>query len=275
MKQFISNIKNLSQKAAEFKAAMQSVPPKVAEIREAVSATAGQLQQLKSQIEFSVNDLRAEDETHLSEVLQEIGGSEEIFAKAGFVLGGVDIELSPVQRLLVHLHRVEDVHASVLRALAAANQHRRSMHAILSSLLQAQQMAETVELENLTYDEVIIGIGPIPSVRLCWRSETVPAPVAAALATTVATLAPAPVPAPAAPAPAPAAQSVFGAGSFFEKRPPVEAAPAVAPTKPVEAAVPVATVTVVEPEIEPAASAASSDPLARFKKMPNLGLHRK
>jgi hypothetical protein len=281
MKQFITNIKNLSQKAAEIKAAMQQVPPKVAEIREAVSATAGQLQQLKSQIEYSVNDLRADDETRLSEVLQEVGGSEEIFLKAGFVLGGVDIELSPVQRLLVHLHKVEEVHPSVLRALAAANQHRRSMHAILSSLLQAQQMADTVELENLAYDEVIIGVGPIPSVRLCWKSsETVPAPVAAALATAgttpvpVATVSSVPT-LPAHQVQAAAAQSAFGPGSFFEKRPSTEMAPAVATTKPVEAVSSIATVTPVEPVIEHAVPAASPDPLARFKKMPNLATHRK
>lgn len=269
MKQFITNIKNLSQKAAEIKAAMQQVPPKVAEIREAVSATAGQLHQLKSQIEYSVADLRTDDETQLSEVLQEVNGSEEILLKAGFALQGVDIELSPVQRLLVHLHKVEEVHASVLRALASANQHRRSMHAILSALLQAQQMAATVELENLTYNEVLIGIGPIPSVRLCWRSEAVPVPVTAALATVAATSPPAPVPAPAAPAPA--TQSAFGPGSFFEKRSSTtEVVPAVVAATFVEAAaLPAQTV------IEPAAPVASSDPLARFKKMPNLALNKK
>jgi hypothetical protein len=111
MKQFISRVQNLSRKAAEVKAAMQQVPPKVAEIREAVAATTGQLQQLKSEIQYSVADLKADHEDHLSEALQEINGSAEVFAKAGFVLSGVDLEISPVQRLLVHLARVEDVHA--------------------------------------------------------------------------------------------------------------------------------------------------------------------
>jgi hypothetical protein len=269
MKQFMSKVRDLSQKAAEIKAAMQQVPPKVAEIREAVSATAGQLQQLKSQIEYSVADLRTNDENDLSAVLQEIGGSEEVLLKAGFALDGVDIELSPVQRLLVHLSKLEDEPAAVLRSLASSNQHRRSLHAILSALLQAQQMAETVELENLTYCEVIIGVGPIPSVRLSWRPEAVPVPVATALASAA-------TPAPAA---APTVQPAFGPGSFFEKRSATtEAAPAVVSTMPAETVSSIAshaaTAVAAGAPVEPATEV-STDPLARFKKMPNLSGSKK
>lgn len=263
MKQFISNIKNLSQKAAEIKAAMQQVPPKVAEIREAVTATAGQLQQLKSEIQFSVADLKADQEDHLSEALQEINASADVFAKAGFVLSGMDLEISPVQRMLVHLAKVEEVHTSLLRSLLSSNQHRRTTRAILSSLLQAKQMAETVELGDLIYNEVVVGIGPIPSVRLCWRAEeSEPAAVVQ-----TATAIPLP-PALAASAPAVPPQSAFGAGSFFERRetkPVPVASPAVAVAK-IEAA---PTVAIAKPQVA-AESTEPKDPLARFKKMPVL-----
>lgn len=254
MKQFISKVKNLSRKAAEIKAAMQQVPPKVAEIREAVTATAGQLQQLKHEIQFSVADLKADQEDSLSEALLEINNSAEVFAKAGFALNGVDLELSPVQRLLVHLALVAEVHASVLRSLHQANQHRRTTRAILSALLQAQQMAETVELASLVYSEVIVGIGPTPSVRLCWLPEAAEAAIA---------------PAPALATPPPQMPSAFGPGSFFERRE-VKSAPTVASA----AAQVVPTMTAkVEPQAvqpETAATAAKTDPLARFKKMPIL-----
>lgn len=264
MKQFISKVQNLSRKAAEIKAAVQQVPPKIAEMREAVTATAGQLQQLKHEIQFTVGDLKADQEDHLSEALQELNNSAEVFAQAGFALDGVDLEISPVQRLLVHLLRQEDVHASVLRSLAQANQHRRTLRAILASLLQAKQMAETVEVGGLIYNEVIIGIGPIPSVRLCWRSEVAKAaPVLPVVVAPPVT----PVPAPVVVA-APAAQSPFGASSFFERR---EAKPAVAvqPAAPamqavVEAEKSATQVESVAPPVVPA------DPLARFKKMPVL-----
>src|SRR5688572_31944813 len=109
MKQFISNIKNLSQKAAEIKAAMQQVPPKVAEIREAVASTAGQLQQLRMDVQSTVTNLKADNEHHLSQAMQEINSNLDVFVEAGFELGGMDLELSPVQRLLVHLNRLEEV----------------------------------------------------------------------------------------------------------------------------------------------------------------------
>jgi hypothetical protein len=264
MKQFISNIKNLSQKAAEIKAAMQQVPPKVAEIREAVTATAGQLQQLKSEIQYSVADLKADQEDHLSEALQEINNSQDAFEKAGFALEGVDLELSPVQRLLVHLLRVEDVHTAVLRSLVQSNQHRRTTRAILSSLLQAKQMADTVEVDGLIYNEVVVGIGPIPSVRLCWRAEQVePAPViqstpAIPVPPTLAASAPASPPSP------------FGASSFFERRE--------AKTAPVAQPIAEATISsspaIGQPPIAKAEALTetpvSNDPLARFKKMPDL-----
>lgn len=268
MKQFISRVQNLSRKAAEVKAAMQQVPPKVAEIREAVAATTGQLQQLKSEIQYSVADLKTDHEDHLSEALQEINGSAEVFAKAGFVLSGVDLEISPVQRLLLHLARVEEVQASVLRSLLAANQHRRTTRAILSSLLQAKQMAETVALGDLIYQEVTVGIGPIPSVRLCWRpEETEPATVVPPTPTISA----APPLAASAPLPAPVPQSVFGTSSFFERRETIPA-PAISPTIP--AAAPecpsvTAPTGVMQPPV-PATAPIPLDPLARFKKMPAL-----
>jgi hypothetical protein len=276
MKRFVSKVKNLSQKAAELKAAVQSLPPKVVEIREAVATTTGQLQQLKTEIHHSVADLKADNETRLSEALQEINSSTDVFAKAGFVLGGVDVELSPVQRLLVHLERFDDVHPSMIRSLADANRNRKTTHAILSSLLQARQMADTVELDGLVYSELIVSVGPIPSVRLCWRAEeTAETEVAQPVQATSISATVTPSPAPATPS-----QPYFGQSSFFERRspqpPPV---PAVATTSSATSSSNVSAVapSAADEEQPPAAETVSTDapgvrhdPLARFKKMPDL-----
>src|SRR5262245_36405811 len=101
MKQFVSKVRNLSQKAAEIKAAMQQLPPKVAEVREAVASTAGQLQQLRADVQSTVTGLKADTEQRISQAMQEINGSLDVFLEAGFDLGGLDLEISPVQRVLV------------------------------------------------------------------------------------------------------------------------------------------------------------------------------
>jgi hypothetical protein len=281
MKQFISNIKNLSKKAAEIKAAMQQVPPKVAEIREAVTSTAGQLQQLRVDVQSTVTNLKADNEHHISQAMQEINSSLDVFIEAGFELAGMDLEISPVQRLLVHMKRLEEVHPSALRSLISANQHRRTTHALLTSMLQAQEMADTVQLSELTecvYRELIVSIGPIPSVRICWRpEETAEAEEVAQPAKTI------PAPATVAQTTQPAMPpSMFAQSSYFEKRtpqPPPPPAATMAATPPMAAFARLPQpIRVPLPVVESPASETTSiatDPLARFKKMPDLSKFKK
>lgn len=265
MKQFLSKVKDLSQKAVELKAAMQQLPPKVTEVRETIAATAGLLQQLRLDVQSTVAGLKADNEQRLSQAMQEVNASLDVFLDAGFELGGIDLEISPVERLLIHLNKFEDAHPSELRALIAANQHRKTAQALLTAMLQAQEISDTVELEGLDYSKLIVGIGPIPSVRICWSAkETAEMPV-------VATPVPAATPPAPSVAPPPAPQSVFGQTSFFE-RPSLQTAPAVAAVAVVcssPALPPAEKPAKIEAETESSA-VEKADPLARFKKMPNL-----
>jgi len=154
-----------------------------------------------------------------------------------------------------------------LRTLLSANQRRRTTHAILSSLLQAKQMAETVEFNHLDYSKVTVGVGPIPSVRLSWRMAV------AEEAPLVQSQAAIPQPSPAA-ASAPVAPTMFGQSSFSEQRP-VPATPApiaveVVSPKAAAPATPAGHHTMVATEPASPTPEISTDPLARFKKMPNL-----
>lgn len=275
MKQFISKVKNLSQKAAELKAAMERVPPKVAEIRKTVSDTKGQLQQLRGEIQSSVISLKADNEDHLSEALQEINTSLPVFLEAGFEVAGVDLEISPAQRLLVRMNKLEDVHPSVLRSLLAPNHHLKTTHAILSALIQAREMADKVKFTNLHYSEVLIAVGPIPTVRIGWRAEevfeaeTAPSPLEPQVT---------PVPAPVKPVDTTSTQSPFGQGSFFEKR------YSPTPVTPVVSSVPSATTHAEAVAQAPVASHERGDSatpewkrddLERFKKSPHSSKYRR
>lgn len=285
MKKFISNIQNLSRRAAELQQAMKSAPPKFAELRDAVALTTDQLKRLKTDVQTGLADLKADNESHLLDSLLEINASVSVFHQAGYDLGGVDMELSPVHRLIVHLNRVEDVPLSTLRSLATSNQHRKVTRALLTSLIQAEETADQVDLANLVYYKLLVSVGPIPSVRLCWRPE------AEAM---VAEQAPVQTPVQAAMAAETPSLSSYGKGSFFAPHSQAPAQPEVPEVMP--------TAESPAPEEEPsvpAPAAATSEPppitaaraehksyrsggkdwgassLERFKKMPTVSKYRR
>ena len=266
MKKFVHKVQEIGNKAAQIKAAIESVPPRVAEVREAVAATAGQFQQLRSEVQSNVTNLRADSEEKLIETLKEIDASAGAFREAGYELYDVEMELGIPQRLIVHLEKFEDVAFHRLRSVAAANESKTATHAILSALLKAEEMAERVNLTNLTYHKLMVYVGPLPVVRLCWCSQT-----------SEATPAPAGLPTPspaaaAAPSSSGFTSSMFGSGSFFEKR-----SPAVSTTIPSGEGA--STASAITPSLAASGATAEQtteqqDPLARFKKMPNLSKPR-
>jgi hypothetical protein len=211
MRKFITRVQNLGQKAAQIQQAIQSVPPKIAEVRQAVAMTTGQLQQLRSDIRAGAADLRADSEGSLLQALQEVNGATQVFEQAGYELAGVDMELSPNQRLIVHLSRFEQVDSSTLQSLLRANQHAKTIHGILWSLIRAEEMAAQVDVANMIYRELIVHVGPIPSVRMGWGyeedEETVASPPAVpSIQTTIV------------PPPPPAGSGSFPQTTFFESR---------------------------------------------------------
>jgi hypothetical protein len=220
MKKFIRTLKQLSERAAQFQETLQQVPPKVAEIRQAVSLTSGQLRQLQADVQMNVASLKADNPDRLVDALHEINGSNEVFQEAGYELGHVEMELSPVPRLIVHLDRVEDTRDSVLQALSEANRERRITQALLNAVIQAEAVADRVDIQGQVYYRLIVHVGPVPSVKLGWMPEPAMSRQAAVL------------PAPSAGPPplttdagAPKNSFSYGKSSFFESGPSTAAAP--------------------------------------------------
>jgi copper chaperone CopZ len=261
MKKFVQRVQEIGNKAAHIKAALESVPPKVADVRQAVASTAVQLQQLRSDVQSTVSELQLSDE-QLIEALREIDDSAETFRRAGYEVFDVEMELAVPPRLLVHLEKVEDVSASAIQSLIASNQANHTVHAILVALLKAEQMADRVALKNLSYHRLTVQVGTMPRVRLCWGAPT----EAVAPATASTPVISAATPAASSPSAAPAfGSSLFGQSSFFEQRSPATPKPSAAveaaPTQPSAAS---------STKASEAKPEASSDPLARFKRMPDL-----
>ena len=262
MKDLINKAKELGRKAEEFGTAIRQLPPKLGELREATASAKQQWVQLKSEIHPSAEELRATDDSQFAAMLREIAGNEPTLTSAGFALSGFDLEVSPANRLLLRLVKREEVHPSVLRSLIASNESRTTMRAILSSILQARQLADTIEMDRYAFCEVTLGVGPAPLVRLHWRkNEELPSSLPLSVKPASIEVAP-----PASP---------FGASSFFESRPLARAPKAIEPA----AATPPPTLSPdsVQPATEvsirkvaPQVDAIAEDPLARFKRMPDL-----
>ncbi len=263
MKRLIHRVQDVRQKAGQIASALEQAPAKAAELRERVLATAGHMHQMQRTVQDAATGLAAPHEDMLIAALHEIDGDAETFRAAGYELEDVEMELAAPQRLIIHLEKVGDVLASTMRSLAAAKAHHPTTHGILSALLKADDMSEKVALQNLRYHQLTVYMGPAPTVRLCWQASSIAAPPPL----------PAGSPAVAAAPGSSAFTSLLGQSSFFEARPGQASPPAGDPVSPDVPAPESAPETASTPA-PPADPPAKEDPLARFKKMPDLSRRR-
>lgn len=273
MKKFIQRVQDLSQKATQLKQVVEAAPAQAAQLRDTVLLTAGQLQQMRHDVQSSVMGLRADNEGRLAQALQDINNHADTFSDAGYELTGVDMELSPTHRLVVHLEKTGVVDESTLRSLLAENSANQTIYALLSALTKADAMSERVRLSHLHYCGVVIHLGPTPAIRLCWVPEDV---VETVVPETVAptTQSPAALP---APPPLPA----FSQSSYFEKRPSVVTPPST--SDPIPAAGTGAVQELTSAVTSKPAAALQRPPggdwkasaLDRFKKMPDASKYRR
>ena len=171
MKRIVRRVQSLNERAAELTAAAGQLPNRVAELRQAMTATTGELQNLKTGIQINVADLKVDRDDDLGAALAEVAGHAPVLAEAGFVLDGLDVEVSPVQRIIVQLVRFDDVETHEIQALIQKYQQQKTVRAILSAILKARAMVDTIDIDGLDYHKLAIGIGPVPTIRLCWRDS--------------------------------------------------------------------------------------------------------
>jgi len=260
MKRIVRRVQTLNERAAELTAAASQLPKRVAEMREAMTATTSQLQSLKTDIQVNVADLIIDREDDFAAALAEISSHAPVLAEAGFLLDGLDIEVSPTQRVVVQLVRIGDAEPGEIEELIQKHQGKTTLRAILSAILKASDVAASIKIDGLDYHQLLIGIGPVPIIRIGWRSATAAASFAPAAASTSWQ--------PSVSKPLPGGSSFFGppisSTSSFAPRP---EEPDDEPSIPVARATPAA---VTPPPLPPP----STDPLARFKVMPDLHRHK-
>jgi hypothetical protein len=212
MRKIIRRVQDLGKKAEQLKATAAALPARAAELRETVLMSGAQLQQLRADVQSSVAALRTDSDDRISRALGELNDNADTFRDAGYELDGVDLELGPAQRLIVHLDKLADVDPRRLRALLQSCGDKPTARAVLAACLKADETAGQIQLSNLDFCELIVHAGPVPTVRLCWRApaEIVETGPPALPATAPASVSPPPL----------SSGGRFGEKSFFESRGP-------------------------------------------------------
>lgn len=277
MKKMLRRAKELAEQADRVRELLESAPERIEQAKGIVTLTTGQLQQLRTDVQSSIAGLRADTGDAVTAAVHELNEGAPTFLRAGYALSGVDMELGIAPRVTAHLERVEEVGISAIRALLTPNSDRRVIHGILSALAKAEELAGSTHFNGMEYTEVSIQVGPAPSIRLRWRASApevethtaTPPPIPGTAAPPAAAE---PTPTPAQPAPVPA--SIFGQSSFFEPRA-ATPAPVRQQVEPTPAAVPASAPASSGPSRALPAAYAENDPLARFKRMPNLAKPRR
>lgn len=270
MKKMLRRAKELAEQADRVRELLETAPERIEQAKGIVTLTTSQLQQMRTDVQASIAGLRADTGDAVTAAVRELNEGAPTFLRAGYALSGVDMELGIAPRVTAHLERVEEIGIPAIRALLAPNNDRRTIHGILSALVKAEELADSTHFEGMEYTEVSIQVGPAPTIRLRWRLS----------ASEVETFASTPPPIPgaavaAAPAPAPAqpetsATPMFAQSSYFEPR-----SSAAKPASPLPvASEPTPLPTRLKSPAPTAANDAKHDPLARFKKMPDLSKSR-
>ena len=171
MKKIMSKVQEIGKKAGEFKAAIDALPGKAAQIRETITMTAGELQQIKSSVQSTLQGLTATSEGHLLKAMKDINDHEASFEEAGYRLTDLEMDLGMAQRLSVHLKKIEDVSHSHLKNVLSG-QSNPSIRSIIGGIIQAEETVANVDLPGLHYNGLVIHVGPLPLIRLSWLSES-------------------------------------------------------------------------------------------------------
>jgi hypothetical protein len=188
MNKIVRKIQQATEKAEEIRRVVEGVPPKIAQVKQAIAATAGEVQKLRGDVMSTVGTLRVENDTQVLEALREIDAHLDVLGEAGCHVERVDMDLGPTRRLVVHLARQSDVSVSELRALQIEHKDLATIRALLGAIIKADELAETVDLNELEYTRLTVDLGLISTVRMGWRMHEADAslplsmPIAAAVA---------------------------------------------------------------------------------------------
>jgi hypothetical protein len=265
MRSLLKKSKALLRHSGRVKEMLRTMPETAAGIQDLVAQATSTIQQLRVDADSLMGDLKVENEAHFGEILREVSFAQDVLLEAGYIFGGASISMGSLPaawsvgkpalefgRLTIHLERTESPPKSLILPAAIEQQSSKTLKALFHAIQRAQDLADNMHGLGLVLDELLVTVGPLPSIKIVWSNAVLVEDTGEGICEPRSASKGAITP----------SWSAADEG-FFPERPRSVSAPT--PAKPVGSTFVPADETVAETVRDD-----PSDPLAKFKKMPNL-----
>ena len=160
---------------------------KAEKIRTTIEEGTTTLRELRSEVEGTVNQLKADSEEKLMDTVTEIQESVDVFEEAGYELVGLRLEMGFNPKVVPKIKRVLEISDRNFEKLIKEYEDREVVSALLRSIRKVEQLEDKVKIPNLEYDTVEIEVGVVPAVHITWTEPVAmePAPPLEAVAVAV------------------------------------------------------------------------------------------
>jgi len=261
MRSLFKKSKSLLKHSARARELIRQMPGTAAEIQGLVAQATSTIQQLRLDAGTLMGDLKVENDDRFGEILRDVTAAQEALLAAGYTLRGASINLGSLPaewsagkptaefgRLTIHLERSGE---SLLSA-AVSPSPSKTLQAVFHAIGRAHVLSENMAGFGLVLAELFITIGPLPSIKIVWDNALEPplleSEILVSKTSRQSTIKP----------------SWSGEeDGFFPERPKTPISSERSPEPPVA-------VKDAEEAVPEETMVAASDPLARFKKMPDL-----
>ncbi|MBM40559.1 MAG: hypothetical protein CL483_01380 [Acidobacteria bacterium] len=147
---------------------IKKLKDKAEKIRTTIEEGTNTLKELRSEVEGTVNQLKADSEEKLMDTVTEIQESVNVFEEAGYELVGLRMEMGFNPKVVPRIHRVLEISDRDFDKLIEQHEDREVVSALLKALRKAEQLEDKVKIPNLEYDSVEIEVGVVPAVHINW-----------------------------------------------------------------------------------------------------------
>lgn len=118
---------------------------------------------LKKEVMDNIKDYSLDK---INEAWTQIEGSTEIFAKTGYSITAININVALPPTLTLSMNRIEDISDTEEEKLLEENKDKTFLYAILVALFKANAIQQSIHTSNYKFTGLTLGLGIPPSLEM-------------------------------------------------------------------------------------------------------------